>query len=152
MHTYKEYCGKIAGDKTKERATEDVICNALEKLELHCPELYYKTLYSLHCIAYGPHFDDCLARLAVSKMDNVDGTTGEHWNMEETNRLAEQHGIEHKADYYYTINMLYSDFSQVLGNDSSLYAKLAKAYMCDPDAPKGKVFEVWFSQMSNKEK
>lgn len=84
---------------------------------------------------------------AVSKMKNVDGTIGEHWSMEQTNTIATQHGIDHKADFYYTINMLYSDFSKVLGSDSSTYVKLAKAYMLDPDADEGKVFNLWMGQM-----
>ncbi len=152
MHSYKEYWNRISGDDTKERAMEEIICSALEKLKLHCPDLFYYTLYELHCVAYGPHFDECLAKLAVSKMQNVDGTTGEHWSMEQTNQLAEQHGIKHKADWYYALNMIYSDFSNAVPNETSTFVKMAKAYMCDPDAPNGKVLDLWLAQMRAKEK
>ena len=55
MHSYKDYWNKIIGDDTKERAMEEIVCGALEKLKMHCPDLFYRTLYDLHCVAYGPH-------------------------------------------------------------------------------------------------
>lgn len=151
MHTYKEYWKRIIGDDAKESAMEEVICNALERLKLHCPELFYSTLYKLHCIAYGPHFDEALAKTAVSKMENVDGTYGEHWTYEQACQLAERHDVKYKADMYYVLNMFWSDFAKVLGNDADVYAKLAKAYICDPDAPSGKVLDIWVAQMRAKE-
>ena len=52
---------------------------------------------------------------------------------------------------YYVLNMFWSDFAKVLGNDADVYAKLAKAYICDPDAPSGKVLDIWVAQMRAKE-
>ena len=147
MHSYKEYWNKIIGDDTKERAMEEIVCSALEKLKMHCPDLFYRTLYDLHCVAYGPHFDEALAKLAVSKMQNTDGTNGEHWTYEQTSQLADQQGITQKADWYYVMNMLYSDYSEIYGSDINMYIRVAKAYMRDPDAPEGKVFDLWLAQM-----
>ncbi|MEF2911438.1 MAG: hypothetical protein U0O09_04440 [Phascolarctobacterium sp.] len=152
MHSYKEYWNKIIGDDTKERAMEEIVCGALEKLKMHCPDLFYRTLYDLHCVAYGPHFDEALAKLAVSKMQNTDGTNGEHWTYEQTNQLAEQHNIKHKADWYYVLNMVYSDYGAVFSGDTGTLVKIAKAYMCDPDAPSGKVLDLWVAQMRAKER
>ena len=84
--------------------------------------------------------------LVIIRMKNVDVTIGEHWSMEQTNVIANQHGIEHKADYYYAINMLHSDFAKVLGRDNSTCVKFAKAYMLDPDDPEGKLFNIWLAQ------
>ena len=50
-------------------------------------------MMKIHCIAYGPHFDEHLAKKAVSEMKNVDGTTGEHWTVEETTRVMDQNGV-----------------------------------------------------------
>ena len=119
---------------------------------MHCPDLFYRTLYDLHCVAYGPHFDEALAKLAVSKMQNTDGTNGEHWTYEQTNQLAEQHNIKHKADWYYVLNMVYSDYGAAFSGDSGTLVKIAKAYMCDPDAPSGKVLDLWVAQMRAKER
>lgn len=101
----------------------------------------------LHCVAYGPHFDEHLAKKAVAGMKNVDGTCGEHWTYEQTSQLADQQGITQKADWYYVMNMLYSDYSEIYGSDINMYIRVAKAYMRDPDAPEGKVFDLWLAQM-----
>lgn len=39
---------------------------------------------------HGPHFNDEHARKAVNKMENEDGTRGQHWSLEETTALANQ--------------------------------------------------------------
>ena len=48
------------------------------------------------------------------------------------------------------MNMLHSDFVEVLGNDTSNYVRMAKAYMCDPDAAESKVFDLWIAGMRAK--
>lgn len=83
-------------------------------------------------------------------MKNVDGTHGAYWTYEQTSQLADQHGIECKGDFYYVMNMLHSDFVEVLGNDTSNYVRMAKAYMCDPDAAESKVFDLWIAGMRAK--
>ena len=144
MHRYRDYWEAIVGDENKENNMEEIVCEALEKLKWYCPELYYKALYELHIIAFGEHFDDSLAKKAVSEMTNVDGSSGEHWTMEQTNSLADQYGIKCKADWYYVLNMFWSDYSHILGSDVGTYAKMAKAYIEDPDSIKGKTFNVWY--------
>ena len=146
MHKYAEIMDLIASDPEKQEELKEIVCDIIEKMKRYCPEEFYSIIYKIHCVAYGAHFDKELAKKAVSKMKNVDGTIGEHWNMEQTDTIASQHGVDRKADFYYTINMLYSDFSKVLGNDNSTYIKLAKAYMLDPDADEGKVFNIWAGQ------
>lgn len=50
---------------------------------------------------HGPHFDEEMARKAVSKMENEDGSRGQHWSIEETTSLANQHGI--RMDEKFTV-------------------------------------------------
>lgn len=64
---------------------------------------------------HGPHFDEEHARKAVSKMENEDGSRGQHWSVEETSALANQYGIRfdskfNKYDWYVALNMVYSDY------------------------------------------
>lgn len=64
---------------------------------------------------HGPHFNEEHARKAVSKMENEDGSRGQHWSIEETTALANQHGIRlddkfNKYDWYVALNMVYSDY------------------------------------------
>lgn len=40
-----------------------------------------------HEAMYGPHFNEECALKAVSKMENEDGSRGEHWSLEETTIL-----------------------------------------------------------------
>lgn len=42
---------------------------------------------------HGPRFNEEHARKAVMKMENEDGTRGQHWSLEETSALASQYGI-----------------------------------------------------------
>lgn len=70
---------------------------------------------------HGPHFDEEMARKAVSKMENEDGSRGPHWSLEETTALANQHGINlngrfNRYDWYVALNMIYSDFYKVIVN------------------------------------
>ena len=44
------------------------------------------------------------------------------------------------------MNMLYSDFAGVLGDNADIYMKMACAYIDDPDADEGKVFRIWKSR------
>lgn len=152
MHRrYKEYLAAVAGNAEKEEEIKDIICAAVDKIKMYCPEEFWATVYKLHCVAFGPHFDESLAKKAVAKMRNVDGTVGEHWSMEQTNQLAAKHDIKEKADFYYVMNMMHSDYADVLGSDVGTYVKMAKAYMEDPDAAEGKVFCTWLGQMRRKE-
>lgn len=144
MHKLKKYWEKVSADPVKITEMEEIVCEALEEVRGRCPRLFWDTAYKLHCVAYGPHFDEHLAKKAVARMKNVDGTCGEHWTFEETNQLADQQGITQKADWYYVMNMLYSE---IYGSDINMYIRVAKAYMRDPDAPEGKVFDLWLAQM-----
>lgn len=147
MHKLKKYWEKVSADPVKIEEMEEIVCEALEEVRGRCPRLFWDTAYKLHCVAYGPHFDERLAKKAVSRMKNVDGTCGEHWTYEQTSQLADQQGITQKADWYYVMNMLYSDYSEIYGSDINMYIRVAKAYMHDPDAPEGKVFDLWLAQM-----
>lgn len=58
-----------------------------------------------HEAMYGPHFNEECALKAVSKMENEDGSRGEHWSLEETTSIANQYGLT-KVVYLHQI--LYS--------------------------------------------
>ena len=93
------------------------------------------------------HLNEHLAKKAVSKMKNVDGTTGEHWTLEQIETLIKNHKLDYSCyDFYYLMNMLYSDFEGVLGDNADLYLKMACACIDDPDADEGKVFRIWKSR------
>lgn len=144
MHKYEDYIDIVDGDEMKEDEIDCIVCGALEKLKAHDEDDYEAVMMKIHCVAHGPHFDEHLAKKAVSEMKNVDGTTGEHWTLEEITRVMDQNGIKaNKYDWYYLLNMLHSDYSHLWGEDVAQYVKFAKAYINDPDAGTGKVFYLW---------
>ena len=103
-----------------------------------------RMLLKLHELDCGPYFDTDIAIEAVDNMENVDGTTGPHWTFTEVEEEAKKRNIDHPADLYYAINMLYSDLSSVLGKDPEKYIAVAKAlYWDDPDMPEGKLFKQY---------
>lgn len=74
----------------------------------------------------------------AEQFENVDGTHGPHWTMEQVKQVMAQKGIDcNPISYWLTINMIYSDFSKVakeLGvNNLDFYVKMAKAFLDDPD-------------------
>lgn len=143
MHKYSDYIKHIEKDAKKEQLVAEIVCDHLEFVKRFMPEVYNRLMYEIHVIAHGHHFDEYLAKKAVAHMKNVDGTTGEHWCMEETNKLADQNHIVDKCDWYYALNMMASDLYKVT-SDTNTLVKLTKAlYFEDPDAPEGKVFRQW---------
>lgn len=109
---------------------------------------------------HGPHFDDEHARKAVSKMENEDGSKGQHWSLEETSALANQYGIRfddkfNKYDWYVALNMVYSDYYRVIvnmtgSNNAKYFVELAKAWLCDKDIDEGKMWYYYIYIMCDK--
>lgn len=146
MEKYWKY---LQGNEQTMKRFFMAVIEAVEDMKERDEEAYYKSFFTIHESIFGKHFNEDLAKKAVSEMENVDGTTGEHWSMQQTNSLLASQNLDYnKCDFYYVVNMLYSDFSNVLGNDASMYLKMAKAYMDDPDAceGEGKAYCLWKSR------
>lgn len=106
----------------------------VEKVRERAPELVDKFLMKVDIIV-NPHFTRETAEYVVSKMKNKDGTTGEHWSYDTTTRVMD--GDFHEADWYYVLNMIYSDYYKS-GRTDETYIGLAKDFLDDADAPEGK--------------
>lgn len=80
----------------------------------------------------------------VDHMKNADGTVGGNWTREEAEVIQGQYGIACNAtDFYVALNMMYSDYctAAVQSGVSTvmLYARMAEAFLKDPDARPGKL-------------
>lgn len=104
-----------------------------------------------HEAMYGPHFNEECALKAVSKMENEDGSRGEHWSLEETTSIANQYGINlkgekyNKYDWYVALNMIRSDYYRAVVTMTSsdhikYFVELAKAWLNDKDIEEGKMW------------
>lgn len=150
MSKFKKLIDKAVADgdtKTMHSLTA-VIDEHLMELEAEYPDLYWEVVADLHEVVNGEHFDEAMATWAVSQMDNEDGTTGEHWTEMETSSVAASEGITfdkyNKWDWYYALNMWYSDFYMIIGNNVAMYVKFTKAWLSDKDVDGStKAWEYW---------
>lgn len=79
----------------------------------------------------------------VEHMVNEDGTMGAHWTVAQTTPLAATAGITlgdiTDCAWNAAMNMMYSDYCAVATkfnvNKPEFYAEMAKAFLCDKDAP-----------------
>lgn len=86
-----------------------------------------------------------MAEKWVRGMKNADGSTGEHWTMEQTSAIMERHGLRcNPVKFWVAMNAVYSDLSEVaekhgVGNEE-FYADMAKSFwLCDKDAVEDKL-------------
>lgn len=79
------------------------------------------------------------------KLQNADGTRGEHYDMQQIMQVAEKLGIKFnefdEKEFCVTVNMMYSDYCKVLKKHVSpekeliVCAEMAKAFLEDDDGP-----------------
>lgn len=138
---------QVADDKSKRADVESVFAMLSKKVKNDCPDAYRKAFLKMHNAVYDGHFCERMAIAAVAAMENVDGTHGAHWTKEQATNIMQQNGYSFdKNDFYYTINVFYSDYAKVLNSsEPGIYAKLAAAYISDPDAPRDKVFKIYLA-------
>ena len=110
----------------------------------------YETLENhLYKETYGCHFNSWMLEKALSKMMNKDGSMGGHWTVEQTNGVAKNLGIVftdyNEYDWNYVMNMMYSDYYGSIPNDTTTYGKVARDFLDDKDAPKGKALKYYWA-------
>lgn len=89
-------------------------------------------------------FDEHKAREWVQKMENSDGTRGEHFRAEQAEQMRMTHcPMCDKTEFWAAMNMMYSDYCEVakkMGMDKpEFYAHMAKAFLTDKDAGDNKL-------------
>ena len=88
------------------------------------------------------------AQYWVENMENEDGSRGEHWTLEQIERLANEKDFEgDKLELWVTMNMMYSDYFKVAKkfnvNNTDFYLELSKAFLNDKDAGEEKLFKYF---------
>ena len=84
------------------------------------------------------------AEMWVQHMQNSDGSSGAHWDYNQTEQVRQQKGYKcEPVAFYAAMNMMYSDYCQAardIGcNTVDFYAAMAKAFLEDADAPEDKI-------------
>lgn len=147
MYTLKELVKEAEAQADYREIVKDIACMLDKKIKALDHEEYDEIVLCAYELVYGEHFDEHLAKKAVSMMKNVDGTEGEHWDHEQTTNVARNNGIKFDTynswDWYYVMNMLYSDMCKIFGKDAGAYTKAAEAWLEDEDVAEGKAFRYY---------
>lgn len=111
--------------------------------------LYERKLAAAMGVKQSPHFTEDLAQEAVSQMVNDDGTKGAHYDLDKVKDLIKEFKVDlgenNIFDYFYVLNMIYSDYSKVIGDKDKDIVDLANAFIFDEDAPNGKAFRYYYA-------
>ena len=87
-----------------------------------------------------PYFTIEESENAVAEFENFDGTHGAHWSYDEVMSFTKGKGIDfttdkfHEADYYFVLNMVYSDLGNII-KDVNTLSELALCKLNDVDFP-----------------
>ena len=138
----------ILKNATLEQLKDFVEC-AIDKIKTEDRKMYEELELMLHIKVYGYHFSDIMLEEALSEMGNEDGTKGGHWSLSDTTMVARNNGITfdkfNEYDWNYVMNMMYSDYYGSVPNETSVYVKMAKKFLEDKDATKGKALKYYIS-------
>lgn len=143
----KKYIDKIVEngkDEDMEKLSEMLVEITCKMKELHYDKYkYYKMC--LYELAYGKTISDEMREEIVEKI-------GEHWTLAETETVRSKYGYSDilPNEFNVVMNMAYSDYSDVFGDNLDLYAKFSKAFIKDDDAKEGKVY-IYFNQIPKRD-
>lgn len=128
----------------------------MEKLSEMLVEIIYK-MKEPHYDKY-KHYKMCLYELAYGKTisdemrEEIVEKIGEHWTLAETETVRSKYGYSDilPNEFNVVMNMSYSDYSDVFGDNLDLYAKFSKAFIKDEDAKDGKVY-LYFTEIPKRD-
>jgi hypothetical protein len=139
----EEYIERIVDNGKIEDMEElsDMLEDTMEIIKNYDEKCYKEFEMKLYKMAYGNHLNKSMAQDIVNKMRPY----GMRWNIEETESLQRQRGIEDipKADFFVVINSAYNDYKDIFGEDLEGYIRFTIDFIKDEDAKEGKVFKYF---------
>ena len=139
----EEYIERIVDNGKIEEMEElsDMLEDTMEIIKDYDEKCYKEFEMKLYKMAYGNHLNKSMAQDIVNKMRPY----GMRWNIEETENLQRQRGIEDipKADFFVVINSAYNDYKDIFGEDLEGYIRFTIDFIKDEDAKEGKVFKYF---------
>lgn len=141
---------KILLKEASEEQVKSFLMKSFDEIKLKDYEMYEELELDLYKEIYGCHFNKWMLEKALNCLVNENGTKGGHWALETTTQVAANNNITfgekyNEYDWCYVMNMMYSDYYSVFGNDTNMYVKVSKAFLEDKDAPTGKAFIYYVS-------
>lgn len=99
------------------------------------------------------HFNEELYNKAVNGMENADGTKGPHWTIDEVEEIVGKEmkkegnkyslGSNNIFDISYTMQMLRSDYFDLIKDTDEEWFKFAMMFLDDVDGPEGKALRYY---------
>lgn len=133
----RKYIDKIIEKGTYEDMNRlgNMLVEIIYEYKENQPETYKKYKDELYCMAYGPIISDETREEIVNKI-------GEHWTLEDTESVRNQYGLVNikPNEFNVVMNMAYSDYKNVFGDELDTYVKYSAAFIQDSDAVEGKVY------------
>lgn len=119
------------------------------------PDKYHKIKDDIYVLINGYHFNEDMLKCALDCMVNDDGTKVPKWDLDQTTQVANSNGILfdnfNEYDWNYVMNMVYSDYVNIFGDNLAYYIKLAMKFLIDKDAPEGKALRYYMALHDNKD-
>ncbi len=139
----EEYIERIVDNGKIEDMEElsDMLEDTMEIIKDYDEKCYKEFEMKLYKMAYGNHLNKSMAQDIVNKMRPY----GMRWNIEETESMQRQRGIEDipKADFFVVINSAYNDYKDIFGEDLEGYIRFTIDFIKDEDAKEGKIFKYF---------
>lgn len=164
MHTIYDIIKKYGAGKGEATmwSTTRTISDALLPMKDEKPEEYWALVKKIYADMAGPHFNEEFGQWQIEQMYYVDKdghkVPSPHWNKSQYQMVYENNRNKLKKPYTawdlaVTIEMLYSDYNQLLhewlpgATDSeidSYFVHMAIVYLNDPDDPdEGKIWHKY---------
>lgn len=141
MSVLKMYHKAMDNQEVIEKMMEDFDI-VMDIIKTEHPERYRDIKTNLYILINGYHFDEETLMDILEDMVNDDGSKAPKWSVEETNSVARSNGVSfrnyNQYDWNYVMNMIYSDYCEILGDNVSSYVRMAQKFLNDKDAPEGK--------------
>lgn len=124
----------------------DMLEDTLEIIQKYDDECYKEYEMELYKMAYGSNLNKEMAENIVHSMRPY----GQHWNIEETQRIQEQYGMTNinPVDFYIVINSAYNDYNDLFNDNIEMYVRFTNNFINDEDAKSDKVF-LYFTNIPN---
>lgn len=139
----KSYISKIVENGKQEdmQKLSDILSEVICKMKEYHHDLYKHYEMCLYEIAYGKTISDEMRKEIVERI-------GEHWNLEQTETVRNKYGYTNilPNEFNVVMNMAYSDYKEVFGDNVEMYAKFSKAFIMDDDAKEGKTL-IYFQNI-----
>lgn len=126
-------------DNVQMEMVHDIMLNMSDYIKEISEEKYDCYWLQLYEIAYGEKLSQEMAECWVNSMRPY-----AKWSMEETNEVISAKSLRvDPIEFYVVMNMMYSDYGEMIPFDLDTYIRLSIAWLQDADAGEHKLYNYW---------